>query len=232
MVMSDLTTGLQQKFAEDIAAKYPLHKILMLFLVMFSFYIDNNFDKTYSILSILDRIELRALFDPQKGIFTHMTFQDLLFSTVIVGLVCLIYERYSLLLYSMTNKTLESNYLDRLHNAAIKNISSDSSQNIEFSKEVRDELGKSKVFVKKKSQHNEILVAVIIALLINYRFLDGVVEHIVLLGLALFVIYNIREVNKHYVSVLIPMYVQLAVLLGNKVSFPDVKEIHKDDAIQ
>lgn len=228
--MSSITSNLQDRFAEEIATKYPIYKCFMFFVVFLGLFIDKSFDKVFSIWAILGKMKLQDTFNFNNGMYSQMSIQDVLFSYLLVSAICFLYERYSFVFFKFGQSSLSDNYLKDLHTKAKANISDDTDTNMSFAITVKEELNTTKKYLQQRSFLNQVLISVLVAIGYNHRFLDGWQEYIGFALLALFVGYNIRLVIKHYVVSFIPLHVQLAVLHGNKISFPDVNEVANPNA--
>ncbi|ECE8392122.1 TPA: hypothetical protein ACIU9A_002477, partial [Salmonella enterica subsp. enterica serovar Potsdam] len=79
--MDELAKKVQEKYIEDLTSKYPLHRFLILFMVIFFMltYQNGNVD----IYNILNQTSLKEVFDFQGGVLSGLSMLQLMQALII-----------------------------------------------------------------------------------------------------------------------------------------------------
>lgn len=89
--MDELAKSIQEKYIEDLTSKYPLHRFLTLFMVIF--FMLNYEVGSVNIYAILSETSIKDIFDFQDGILARLTIIQLLLAMMIVYFLNVSYKK-------------------------------------------------------------------------------------------------------------------------------------------
>ncbi|BDU31897.1 hypothetical protein TUMSATVNIG1_25060 [Vibrio nigripulchritudo] len=101
--MDELAKAVQKKYIEDITKKYPLHRFLVIFMVIISSYIYSKGDDV-RVLSELQNIKLSFIFDFSKGLLASVDFEQLVIAIFVSGIIGHIYSKVSSVSFNLLTK--------------------------------------------------------------------------------------------------------------------------------
>ncbi|WP_370549649.1 hypothetical protein NMD73_03505 [Edwardsiella tarda] len=112
--MDELAKKVQEKYIEDLTSRYPLHRFLILFMVIFFMltYQKDNVD----IYNILNQTSLKEVFDFQGGVLSGLSMLQLMQALII----SLIFNRlHKKLNFSIFNRLIlignSNGYVEKVH---------------------------------------------------------------------------------------------------------------------
>lgn len=216
--MDELAKAIQTKYIEDLTAKYPLHRFIMLFLFLISMY-------TYSVgdsfIGGVRDLKLSFIFDFEKGIIEKTSILELL--------ACLILTKCASYLYLKTNEKFffylaKKGNFDKYTNeleSELKDVKSGNNLlNYYLSQDISKELEKKRVIIKCMNINGE--YAITIALIIFYGVTGwGIADILFFIASIIYMFYVFIKSFKYYVEQFMPNYVAEKVLLGANAKFGD-----------
>jgi hypothetical protein len=84
--MEELAKKIQEKYIEDITAKYPLHRFFCLFIYLLSFYI-YYIKKEGRLISALAEVKISYLFDFSEGLLSEASVLQLMIAVICTLLI-------------------------------------------------------------------------------------------------------------------------------------------------
>jgi hypothetical protein len=216
--MEELAKKIQEKYIDDITAKYPLHRFFCLFTYLLSFYI-YYVKREERLISAFTEVKISYIFDFSDGLLSEVSVLQLL-----IAIICtLLVARLSNLL-----KTLFFNFFSSLHDfnsyviKLIKSVEEVKPQNNAIAWSLTSDIGKQlemkRVKLRSKQSIAEIVLTFIVCMLIGLINLN-IVDAIIIIGGILIIVFAHWESFKIYISEFMPYYVAEQILLGKDVTF-------------
>ncbi|MFB9886269.1 hypothetical protein [Balneatrix alpica] len=218
--MDELAKAVQKKYIEDITKKYPLHRFLVMFMVITSSYIYSKGDDV-RVLSELQNIKLSFIFDFNKGLLASVDFEQLVIAIFMSGIIGHIYYKVSSMSFNLLAKVSSfDSYISKIKEKVDSKKSQEEVLNYFLAKDVSKEL--EGLRVKLKSFHTCSEVFLVAALIIGWGWgSNNYFDWFLVLVLMVTVFYNIWKAFQFYISDFLPYYITEQTLLGATVDFGD-----------
>ncbi|HIF9387087.1 TPA: hypothetical protein ACX6R1_004165 [Photobacterium damselae] len=166
--MDELAKAVQKKYIEDITKKCPLHRFLVMFMVIISSYIYSKGDDV-RVLSELQNIKLSFLFDFNKGLLASVNFEQLVIAIFISGIIGYIYSKVSSMSFNLLTKLSSfDSYITQIREKVDSKKSQEEVLNYFLAKDISKEL--EGLRVKLKSFHTRSELFLVTALIIGWGF--------------------------------------------------------------
>ncbi|EKT66543.1 hypothetical protein [Providencia alcalifaciens] len=91
--MEELAKTVQQKYIDEIVSKYPLHRLVILFMFIISIYI--YYVAEHSLLNGLGNVKVGDLFDFKDGIISKISLLQLILCVVLTAVNTIYFEKTS-----------------------------------------------------------------------------------------------------------------------------------------
>ncbi|QFI54035.1 hypothetical protein [Aeromonas simiae] len=218
--MDELAKAVQKKYVEDITKKYPLHRFLVMFIVLISSHIYSKGNDT-RVLSELNNIKVNFIFDFNKGLLASVSFEQFVISILVTRVVSYVYSKISSKSFELLTKTSS---FDSYISIIRENIDSKKSKqevlNYFIAKDLSKELDGLRG--KLKSFHTRSELFLISALSVFWGWAANTyLDWFLIIVLIALIIINIWNAFKFYISDFLPYYITEQTLLGAKVEFGD-----------
>lgn len=213
--MDELAKSIQEKYIEDLTSKYPLHRFLILFMVIF--FMLNYEVGNVKIYAILSETSIKDVFDFQGGILAKLTIIQLLLALVIVCFLNLSYKKINNLFFTkLTDLHNFNNYTANVIKKYEKNRRNDA-YDFFIVKEIDKKIEIKKVELRAKAITSELCMSLLICILWSFNFSATNLLAISSLTTA-FVIFQ-WKMYKFYIIQFFPLYVARNYLLNEDISF-------------
>lgn len=216
--MEELAKAIQSKYIEDLTAKYPLHRFLILFLFIISFYVystGSNFIEGTKGLSVA------FLFDFEKGLLSKISILQIIICLLLTRCTSYLYQKLSKKIFLLMAKL---GSFEKYTNDLIIKLSTIKTDNkiLNFfiSKDISQELEKKRVKLKCMNINGEYSFALAFPMLygiFDWDFIDYFAFLLIFSSLAYTQFISFR----YYVEQFMPSYVTEKVLLGIDANFGD-----------
>ncbi|GLS27784.1 hypothetical protein [Marinibactrum halimedae] len=218
--MDELAKAVQKKYIEDITKKYPLHRFLVMFMVIISLYIYSKGDDV-RVLSELQNIKLSFIFDFKKGLLASVDFEQLVIAIFVSGIIGYIYSKVSSVSFNLLTKASSfDSYISQIKEKVDSKKSQEEVLNYFLAKDVSKEL--EGLRVKLKSFHTSSEVFLVAALIIGWGWdSNNYFDWLLVLVLMVTIFSNIWKAFQFYISDFLPYYITEQTLLGATVDFGD-----------
>jgi hypothetical protein len=218
--MDELAKAVQKKYIEDITKKYPLHRFLIMFMVLISLYIYSKADDV-RVLSELQNIKLSFIFDFKKGLLASVDFEQLVIAIIVSGIVGYIYSKVSSMSFKLLTKASSfDSYISEIREKVNSKKSQEEVLNYFLAKDVSKEL--EGLRVKLKSFHTRSEVFLVAVLIIGWGWgSNNYYDWLLVVALAVMIFANIWKAFQFYISDFLPYYITEQTLLGATVDFGD-----------
>ncbi|HIF9085679.1 TPA: hypothetical protein ACX6NQ_002541 [Photobacterium damselae] len=218
--MDELAKAVQKKYIEDITKKYPLHRFLVMFMVIISSYIYSKGDDV-RVLSELQNIKLSFLFDFNKGLLASVNFEQLVIAIFISGIIGYIYSKVSSMSFNLLTKLSSfDSYITQIREKVDSKKSQEEVLNYFLAKDISKEL--EGLRVKLKSFHTRSELFLVTALIIGWGFgSNNYFDWFLVLMFMVMIFINIWKAFQFYISDFLPYYITEQTLLGATVEFGD-----------
>lgn len=218
--MDELAKAVQKKYIEDITKKYPLHRFLVMFMVLISSYIYSKTDSV-RVLSELQNIKLSFIFDFKKGLLASVDFEQLIIAILVSGIVGYIYSKVSGMSFKFLTKASSfDSYIAEIRERVNSKKSQEEVLNYFLAKDVSKEL--EGLRVKLKSFHTRSEVFLVAALIIGWGWSsNNYFDWLLVIALVILTFSNIWRAFQFYISDFLPYYITEQTLLGATVDFGD-----------
>ncbi|HIF9327853.1 TPA: hypothetical protein ACX6RL_004054 [Photobacterium damselae] len=218
--MDELAKAVQKKYIEDITKKYPLHRFLVMFMVIISSYIYSKGDNV-RVLSELQNIKLSFLFDFNKGLLASVNFEQLVIAIFISGIIGYIYSKVSSMSFNLLTKLSSfDSYITQIREKVDSKKSQEEVLNYFLAKDISKEL--EGLRVKLKSFHTRSELFLVTALIIGWGFgSNNYFDWFLVLMFMVMIFINIWKAFQFYISDFLPYYITEQTLLGATVEFGD-----------
>lgn len=214
--MDELAKAIQSKYVEDLTAKYPLHRFLILFLFIVSFYVysnDNNFIKGIRDLNV------GFLFDFKNGVLSSTSVFQIMLCLALTRLTSYLYQKISKkIFFKMAQLGSFESYTNNLKEKLEVLKTENKLLNFFLSKDISQELEKKRVKLKCININGEYSLAIALPMLYgiyNWNLIDYVVFILVLISFIFTQFISFR----YYVEQFMPSYVTEKILLGADATF-------------
>ena len=214
--MEELAKKIQQRYVDDITAKYPLHRFLCLYLYLLAFYIFYS-KKDMRFIGSIKEIKVDFLFDFDKGLLAEVNIFDLVVAVIMTFLTAFLCKKIKFISFkflSLLNNF--DNYLIKLK-STVGEHDRNAAVTYTMTADVSRSLDMKRSILKGKQAISEIVVTLILCSLIgakNMIFVDWI---LVCGGAA--IIMAQWDSFKVYISEFLPYFVAEQILLGKNVSF-------------
>ena len=216
--MEELAKKIQEKYIDDITAKYPLHRFFCLFIYLLSFYI-YYIKKEGRLISALAEVKISYLFDFSEGLLSEASVLQLMIAIICTLLVARLSNFLKSHLFNFFSSLSKFNdYVLNLkksvevvrpeNNAIAWSLTADISKQLEI----------KRVKLRAKQSIAEIVLTFIVCMLIGLINLN-VVDAIIIVGCIFIIVFAHWESFKVYISEFMPYYVAEQTLLGKDVTF-------------
>lgn len=218
--MDELAKAVQKKYIEDITKKYPLHRFLVMFMVIISSYIYSK-GGDVRVLSELQNIKISFIFDFKKGLLASVDFEQLVIAIFVSGIIGHIYSKVSSMSFNLLTKASSFDaYISQIKEKVDSKKSQEEVLNYFLAKDVSKEL--EGLRVKLKSFHTRSEVFLVAALIIGWGWSsNNYFDWLLVLVLMVTIISNIWKAFQFYISDFLPYYITEQTLLGATVDFGD-----------
>ncbi|HIF9456015.1 TPA: hypothetical protein ACX6SN_004099 [Photobacterium damselae] len=218
--MDELAKAVQKKYIEDITKKYPLHRFLVMFMVIISSYIYSK-GNDVRVLSELQNIKLSFLFDFNKGLLASVNFEQLVIAIFISGIIGYIYSKVSSMSFNLLTKLSSfDSYITQIREKVDSKKSQEEVLNYFLAKDISKEL--EGLRVKLKSFHTRSELFLVTALIIGWGFgSNNYFDWFLVLMFMVMIFINIWKAFQFYISDFLPYYITEQTLLGATVEFGD-----------
>lgn len=208
--MEPLIKALQEKYIEDIRAKYPIHRVLCLSICLIGFYLSQQCD-SLNLLESLKEIKIIFFMNLSDGFFSDANIYQLIAAIFMVTIISRInnYIKSSCFEFIAKINNLDA-YLKNLRKPIEKEKNKFSSSR---KSEIKNELNERRSVLKAMQAKSEVILTCIVCLLINMHHIE-LIEAIICILLAWGVIDQQWESYKYYLSKFIPYYVANDVVMG------------------
>jgi hypothetical protein len=218
--MDELAKEVQKKYVEDITKKYPIHRFLIMFIVLISSHIYARGDEA-RVLSELRNIKLNFIFDFQKGLLASVDFEQLLVSVFVTGAVGYVYSKISSKSFNLLTKASSFDFYISEIKAKIESQKSQQELlNYFLAKDVSKELEGLRVKLKLFHTRSEIFLAAALCLGWGWKA-NSYLDWLLIAALFIIIIINIWKAFNFYISDFLPYYITEQTLLGARVQFGD-----------
>lgn len=220
--MDELAKAIQKKYIDDLISKYPLHRLLGLFLFLIALF---SYSKTnyngVRFIDVIRQIKVNFIFDFKSGLFANISLEQLFIGVILVYFTKISYEFLKKKSFKLLSRKSDFDvYIKQIQRTISDVKSSDEVVNLFISKDLSKQLEKQRH--KLNSYHNvsELLLVIIYSFL--WGLPDLVIVDWVLLGpCVILILYNQWRAFHYYVAEFIPYYVSEKILLGSTVKFGD-----------
>jgi len=213
--MDELAKSIQEKYIEDLTSKYPLHRFLTLFMVIF--FMLNYEVGSVNIYAILSKTSIKDIFDFQDGILARLTIIQLLLAMMIVYFLNVSYKKINNSSFiKLTSLYDFSNYTTKVIKK-YKNIRRNDAYDFFIVKEIDKKIETKKMELRAKAITCELCMSLLICVLWSLNFSTTNLVAISSLTTA-FVILQWR-MYKFYIIQFFPLYVARNHLLNEEISF-------------
>ncbi|EEZ41168.1 hypothetical protein [Photobacterium damselae] len=218
--MDELAKAVQKKYIEDITKKYPLHRFLVMFMVIISSYIYSK-GNDVRVLSELQNIKLSFLFDFNKGLLASVNFEQLVIAIFISGIIGYIYSKVSSMSFNLLTKLSSfDSYITQIREKVDSKKSQEEVLNYFLAKDISKELEGLRVKLKSFHTHSELFL--VTALIIGWGFgSNNYFDWFLVLMFMVMIFINIWKAFQFYISDFLPYYITEQTLLGATVEFGD-----------
>lgn len=218
--MDELAKAVQKKYIEDITKKYPIHRFLVMFMVMISSYIYSKGDDV-RVLSELQNIKLSFIFDFNKGMLASVDFEQLVIAIFVSGIIGHIYSKFSSMSFNLLTKASSfDSYISQIKGRIDSKKSQEEVLNYFLAKDVSKEL--EGLRVKLKSFHTRSEMLLVAVLIIGWGWgSNNYFDWLLVVVLMVTIFFNIWKAFKFYISDFLPYYITEQTLLGATVNFGD-----------
>ncbi|MFT5594467.1 MAG: hypothetical protein ACI8SR_002857 [Oceanicoccus sp.] len=215
--MEELAKKLQQRYVDDITAKYPLHRFLCLYLYLLAFYIFYS-KKDVRFIGSIKEIKVDFLFDFDKGLLAQVNIFDLVVAVIMTFITAFICKKIKLISFKCLSSIKDfDNYLVKLK-TTIGEHDRNSAVTYTMTADVSRSLDIKRSILKSKQAISEIVVTLILCALIGAKNMIYV-DWILVFGGVAIVLMAQWESFKVYISEFLPYFVAEQILLGKNVSF-------------
>ncbi|WP_182073894.1 MULTISPECIES: hypothetical protein [unclassified Serratia (in: enterobacteria)] len=213
--MEELAKTIQQKYIDELVSKYPMHRFLILFLLMLS--INSCWNYKTPLLQSFDVVKVGFIFDFKSGLIANISVLQLI--------ICIALTTFLGRLFEWLNKKTFSFMIQRhdivkltveLKNKYQNLKSNDELVNYYLSKDLSSDLDKQKIKMKCLSVNIEYIMAVILSIIIgmNVNIWHEYCVGVFLIGVVVFLQFRLFL---FYIRNFIPLYVAEKVLQGADV---------------
>lgn len=213
--MDELAKAIQEKYIDDLTSRYPLHRFLMLFIVVF-FMLKYDTGNT-SIYEILSKTSVKEVFDFKDGFLSKLTIIQLLLSLVIVYFLSVSYKKVNAFFFAkLTGFHNFENYTSKVtqqYEAAKRNDAYD----FFIVKEIDRKIEAKKIELRTKFVTSEICITLLTCML--WAGLLSPINILVIFLLLLSFISLQWRMYKFYIIQFFPLYVAKKYLLNENFSF-------------
>lgn len=215
--MEELAKKIQQRYVDDITAKYPLHRFLCLYMYLLAFYIFYS-KKNVRFIGSIKEIKVDFLFDFDKGLLAQVNIFDLVVAVIMTFITAFICKKIKLTSFKILSSLKDfDNYLIKLK-ATVGEHDGNSAVTYSMSADVSRSLNIKRSILKGKQAISEIVVTLILCALIGVKNMIYV-DWILVFGGVAIVLMAQWESFKVYISEFLPYFVAEQILLGKNVSF-------------
>jgi hypothetical protein len=218
--MDELASAVQKKYVEDITQKYPVHRIAILFIILFSSHIYSIGDGV-RVLSELKNIKLKFVFDFNDGLLGSVSFEQLVFAILATGVISFLYSKISKKSFQLlASASSFDSYVSEIKEKIETRKSQQEILNYFLAKDVSKEL--EGLRVKLKSFHTRSEIFLSSAIVIGWGWTANTyVDWILAVVLILMIAVNVWKAFRFYISDFLPYYITEQTLLGAMVEFGD-----------
>ncbi|MCE1475786.1 hypothetical protein LWU65_09590 [Enterobacter hormaechei] len=201
--MDELAKKVQEKYIEDLTSRYPLHRFLILFMVIFFMltYQKGNVD----IYNILNQTSLKEVFDFQGGVLSGLSMLQLM-QALIISLI--LNSSHKKLNFSIFNQLVlkgnSNGYIEKLHEK-YKNLKRNDAYDFFLIKEIDKKIADQKASLRVKVINSEIMFSLLFCIIWSFHL--SAINTLSILSLLLLWFYAQWDIYKFYTSDFFPLYV-------------------------
>lgn len=216
--MDELAKAIQAKYIEDLTAKYPLYRFVMLFLFIIATY---TYTTSGRFLSGIANLKLSFVFDFKTGLVEHVTVSELIICLLLTKLCGFSYQKINKYIFSTLAKIGSfDKYTNELKSNLYSLKTDNTVINYYLSQDLSKELEKKRIKLKCTNVNGE--YSLTLALIMLYGIKGwGVFDIAIFIILVVFVIYLNYSSFRYYVEQFMPSYVAEKILLGSDIKFGD-----------
>ncbi|WP_305817025.1 hypothetical protein [Photobacterium leiognathi] len=219
--MDELAKAVQKKYIEDLMSKYPIHRFIILLIFMLSVYI-YDVENNLRLVDGVDEIKVSFIFDFKNGLLASVTIQQLFVCLVLTYLTSWLYGCLSEYIFKLLSKSTNfDDYTKKITENVDKTKSNDNFINYYVSRDVSQELEKSRTYIKSTHASGEMLFSIVIALLLGGINIQSV-DFLLISAVFCCVIFIQWRIFTYYISNFIPYYLTEKTLLGSTAKFGDM----------
>lgn len=215
--MDELAKTVQQKYIEDLTAKYPLHRFLILFMVIFFMltYLSGNTD----LYTIVDSVKITDVFDFQNGIISELSILQLIKALLIAYLFNLCHSKSNILFFRTLTQMF--NFNDYVLSITEKYKKSRRGDAYDFFlvRELDKKIVEKRTALRIKIVNSEMLFS--FGLCVAWSFLLSTWNILAFVFLFSFWFYNQWCIFKFYLKDFFPLYVAKKFLMSEEISFEE-----------
>jgi len=206
--MEEIVKSLQEKYVEDIRAKYPIHRILCLYACIVAYYLSQKCD-SLNLLDSLKDIKITFLIGWEGGFFSSANAYQLIVAVFMVAIISRANSYFKASFFELIAKITDLNgYIKRLRESINTNKT-----NVPTIKKMVQSVEDKKAVLKAMQARSEIMIVCLVCLLINMNHID-LTEIVICILLVWGVIDQQWECYKYYLSKFIPHYVAYEIISG------------------
>ncbi|EEE3718677.1 hypothetical protein C4N31_21810, partial [Salmonella enterica] len=201
--MDELAKKVQEKYIEDLTSKYPLHRFLILFMVIFFMltYQNGNVD----IYNILNQTSLKEVFDFQGGVLSGLSMLQLM-QALIISLI--LNSSHKKINFSIFNRLIlignSNGYIAKIHEK-YKSLKRNDAYDFFLIKEIDNKITDKKACLRVKVINSEIIFSLLFCILWSFHI--SAVNIVSMFSLLLLWFYVQWDIYKFYTSDFFPLYV-------------------------
>lgn len=219
--MDELAKAVQKKYIEDLMSKYPIHRFIILLIFMLSVYIYNVANNP-RLVDGVGEIKVSFIFDFKNGLLSSVTIQQLFMCLVLTYLTRWLYGCLSEYAFKLLSKSTDfDEYTKTITENVDKTKSIDNLINYYVSRDVSQELEKSRTYIKSTHASGEMLFSIVIALLLGGINIQ-IIDFLLIAAVFCCVIFIQWRNFTYYISNFIPYYLTEKTLLGSTAKFGDM----------
>ena len=218
--MEELAKAIQKKYVEDITKKYPLHRFLVMFIVLISLDIYSKSGNA-RILSEIKNIKINFIFDFKNGLLASLNFEQLMIACATTWFISYLYSNISTKTFNLLAKTSSfDSYISEIREKVDAKKSEQELFNYFIAKDISKEL--EGLRLKLKSYHTHAEIFLVLALCIGWGLnANSYLDWILVAIFIAMIIKNLWDAFRFYISDFLPYYITEQTLLGAKIEFGD-----------
>lgn len=215
--MDELAKKVQEKYIEDLTNKYPLHRFLVLFIVVFFMitYQTGNAD----IYDILDETNIKEVFDFQGGLLSKLSMLQLLQCLMISGFLNYTHKKINISIFNWLISFCDfMKYTSDIHNK-YNSLKRNDAYDLFLVKEIDKKISEKKSQFRIISINSELVFSFLVCVLWSLHV--SFVNIALVFSLVVFWVYIQWSCYKFYITDFFPLYVAKKYLLDEPIVIAD-----------